>query len=81
MNNASLHVCISIIQTNHYICSIIFIMNYSPARGARWKPNRLGCEYKRPVVEFGDFMYFWPVIGLQVNRCELICCVKIKPTH
>lgn len=31
MNNAALHVCISIIQINHYIYSIIFsFMNYSP---------------------------------------------------
>lgn len=30
MNNAELHVCVSIIQTNHYIYSIISIMNYSP---------------------------------------------------
>lgn len=40
MNNAWLHVCISIIQTNHYIYSIIFIMNYSPAWSARWQPGR-----------------------------------------
>lgn len=40
MNNASLHVCISIIQTNHYICSIIFIMNYSPAWSAHWQSKR-----------------------------------------
>lgn len=30
MNNATLHVCALIIQTNHYIYSIILIMNYSP---------------------------------------------------
>lgn len=40
MNNASLHVCVSIIQTNHYIYSIIFIMNYSPAWSACWQSNR-----------------------------------------
>lgn len=51
MNNALLHVCISIIQTNHYIYSIIFIMNYSPTRSARWQTSRcaIGCEWKLPV--------------------------------
>lgn len=51
MNNALLHVCISIIQTNHYIYSIILIMNYSPAWSASY---RHGCEYKWQVGDFGD---------------------------
>lgn len=55
MNNASLHVCISIIQTNHYIYSIIFIMNYSPAWSAHWQYNR------RPWVwiQVAGWRFWW----------------------
>ena len=55
MNNASLHVCVSIIQTNHYIYSIIFIMNNSPAwRQTGDLTDVLGCEDKWQDGDLGD---------------------------
>lgn len=55
MNYASLHVCISIIQTNHYIYSIIFIYELFTCVEWRSIADVLGCEDQWQAGDFGDF--------------------------
>jgi len=62
MNKCIAACALSIIHTNHYIYSIIFIMNYLPAWSIDNQTDILGCEYTQgQAVDFYLFITFFTV--------------------